>query len=347
MIRIGDRAVGRGEPCYVIAEAGVNHDGRLDQALRLVHAARAAGADAVKFQLFRAEDVATATAPKAAYQLDTTGRDGTQAQMLAGLELSDEEVGRVAEEADALGIDFLCTPYSERDVDVLAAIGVPAFKIASALIVEPRLLKHAARHGKPLLLATGMATLAEVDEAVRCVRAAGAPVALLQCTTAYPAPPAESNLRAIATLEQSFAVPVGFSDHTPGDAVAVAAVALGARLLEKHLTLDRALPGPDHRASFEPEELAALVRRVREAEQALGSTAKQPTATEQPNRESMRRSLVAAKDIAAGTTLAPEHVAAKRPGDGLAPRLFDLVVGARARVDLPRDSQLSLDQLEW
>lgn len=344
---IAGRRVGPGEPCYVIAEAGVNHDGDLDRALRLVHAAREAGADAVKFQLFRAADVAIATAPKAAYQLETTPGTESQAQMLAALELPDDAFARIAEEARAAGIDFLCSPYSERDVDVLDEIGVVAFKIASALIVELRLLAHAAGKGRPLIVATGMATLAEIDDAVRCVRAAGAPLALLQCTTEYPAPVAEANLRAMATLERAFGVPVGFSDHTVGDAAAVAAAALGASVLEKHLTLDRTLPGPDHRSSLEPDELAALVRRVREAEAALGSAEKQPTASERGNRERMRRSLVAATDIPAGTTLAPEHVALKRPGDGLPPRLLDQVVGSTARVDIAHDTPLALELLEW
>jgi N,N'-diacetyllegionaminate synthase len=343
MIEIGGRSVGPGMPCYVIAEAGVNHDGDVDRALALVHAAKDAGADAVKFQLFRADDLATATAPKARYQTETTGAGEPQAEMLRALELPDEAYVRVAEEARAAGIDFLCTPYSERDADVLAPL-VPAFKVASAFIVEPLFLAHLAALGKPILLSTGMATLAEIHDALAIVR--GADVILLQCTSEYPAPAADSNLRVMEALEREFGVVVGFSDHTEGDAASIAAVALGACVLEKHFTLDRTLPGPDHRASLEPAELAALVRQVREVEAALGSAEKKPTAAEVENRGRMRRSLVAAVDIPAGTRLTAAHVALKRPGDGMPPRMFDDVVGASARADIPRDTQLSSDLLE-
>jgi N,N'-diacetyllegionaminate synthase len=343
MIEIGGRSVGPGMPCYVIAEAGVNHDGDVDRALALVHAAKDAGADAVKFQLFRADDLATATAPKARYQTETTGAGEPQAEMLRALELPDEAYVRVAEEARAAGIDFLCTPYSERDADVLAPL-VPAFKVASAFIVEPLFLAHLAALGKPILLSTGMATLAEIHDALAIVR--GADVILLQCTSEYPAPAADANLRVMEALEREFGVVVGFSDHTEGDAASIAAVALGACVLEKHFTLDRTLPGPDHRASLEPAELAALVRQVREVEAALGSAEKKPTAAEVENRGRMRRSLVAAVDIPAGTRLTAAHVALKRPGDGMPPRMFDDVVGASARADIPRDTQLSSDLLE-
>ncbi|HEX5246686.1 MAG TPA: N-acetylneuraminate synthase family protein [Gaiellaceae bacterium] len=343
MIEIGGRSVGPGMPCYVIAEAGVNHDGDVDRALALVHAAKDAGADAVKFQLFRADDLATATAPKARYQTETTGAGEPQAEMLRALELPDEAYVRVAEEARAAGIDFLCTPYSERDADVLAPL-VPAFKVASAFIVEPLFLAHLAALGKPILLSTGMATIAEIHDALAIVR--GADVILLQCTSEYPAPAADANLRVMEALEREFGVVVGFSDHTEGDAASIAAVALGACVLEKHFTLDRTLPGPDHRASLEPAELAALVRQVREVEAALGSAEKKPTAAEVENRGRMRRSLVAAVDIPAGTRLTAAHVALKRPGDGMPPRMFDDVVGASARADIPRDTQLSSDLLE-
>lgn len=342
MIEIGRRRVGRGEPCYVIAEAGVNHDGDLDRALMLVQAARDAGADAVKFQLFRADDVATATAPKAEYQTRTTDAEEPQVEMLRALELPDGAFVRLAAEARSVGIDFLCTPYSERDAGVLAPL-VPAFKVASALLVEPRFLVHLASFGKPLLLSTGMATLDEVREALAPL---GGDVILLQCTTEYPAPVADANVRAMATLEREFAVPVGFSDHTTGDAAALAAVALGACVLEKHFTLDRTLPGPDHRASLEPDELAALIRDVREVEAALGSSEKRPTAIETENRARMRRSIVAAADIAAGATLAASHLALKRPGDGMPPRMLDDVIGKTTRVAIARDTQLSPDLFE-
>jgi N,N'-diacetyllegionaminate synthase len=343
MIEIGGRRVGPGQPCYLVAEAGVNHDGDLDRALMLVRAARDAGADAVKFQLFRADDLATATAPKAEYQTRTTGAEEPQAEMLRALELPDAAFARLADEARAVGVDFLCAPYSQRDADVLARL-VPAFKVASALLVEPRFLAHLASFGKPLLLSTGMATMDEIRDALEIVR--GHDVVLLQCTTEYPAAVADANVRAMATLEREFAVAVGFSDHTTGDTAALAAIALGACVLEKHFTLDRTLPGPDHSASLEPDELAALVRKVRDVEAALGSPDKRPTAGEIANRGRMRRSIVTAVDIPAGTTLTEAHLALKRPGDGLSPRMLDDVIGRTARVDIARDTQLSSDLFE-
>lgn len=343
-VSIGGRRVGPGLPCYVVAEAGVNHDGDLERAVALVHAAADAGADAVKFQLFRADDVATARAPKADYQRETTDPSRPQVEMLRALELPDDAFARLAREARTAGIDFLCTPYSERDADVLAALDPPAIKIASALAVEPRFLAHVARAGKPLIVSTGMATMEEIEEAMAVIRPA--PVILLQCTTEYPTAPQDANLRAMATLEEEFRVPVGFSDHTEGDSVALAAVALGACVLEKHFTLDRTQPGPDHRASLEPRELEDLVRAVRTVEAALGSPDKRPTATELRNREPMRRSLVAAVDIPAGTMLTEAHVTMKRPGDGMPPRLLGQVLGSTARVDISRDTQLSSELLD-
>ncbi len=345
LVRIGGRAVGSGTPCYVIAEAGVNHDGDLERAVALVSAAAAAGADAVKFQLFTAEEVASGRARKAGYQLETTEGDDTQRAMLAALELPREAFGTLKRAADDAGVDFVCTCYSPAEVDYLVELGVDALKFASAQIVELPLIAHAAARGKPLLISTGMATLAETADAVTA--SAGAEVVLLQCTTSYPAPIGETNIRAMDTLAEAFDVPVGFSDHTLGDVAAIAAVARGAAVVEKHLTHDRAAPGPDHRTSLEPDQFADFVRRVRETEAALGSPAKEPAPSERPNLAVMRRSLFAAIDIPAGTTISQEHVAVRRPDTGLPPRLLPQVIGATARDDIAADTPLTRASLRW
>jgi N,N'-diacetyllegionaminate synthase len=333
--------------CTIVAEAGVNHDGDFGRAVRLVEAAAEAGADVVKFQLFRAEEVASELAPKAGYQLRTTGEKGSQVEMLRGLELPPEAFPKLLEEARRRNLGFLATCYAEDELDLLDEAGVEAFKFASAQIVELPLLTHAARKGKPLIVSTGMATTAEIEEALDAIGAAGdPPVVLLQCTTNYPSRVEEANLRAIATLRERFGVPIGYSDHTDGDAAAVAAAALGAVLLEKHLTLDRSLPGPDHAASLDPAQFAALVRRVREAEAALGSAEKEPALGEAENAYTMRRSLFAIADIAAGSAIRQEQIGMRRPFAGLHPRLLPEIVGATARVDIAAGTPLTRDLLQ-
>jgi sialic acid synthase SpsE len=344
-VRIGGRRVAPGEPCYVIAEAGVNHDGDLNRGIALVAAAAAAGADAVKFQLFKANEVASGAAPKAGYQFETTGADESQLAMLAALELPLDAFAALKRAADDKGIDFICAAYSAAEIDFLVRIEVAALKFASALIVELPLIAHAATQGKPLLISTGMATLAETAEAVAA--AAGADVVLLQCTTSYPAPIEEANLRTIDTLVSAFDIPVGFSDHTLADVAGPAAVARGAVMVEKHLTYDRTASGPDHRTSLEPDEFGDFVRRIRATEAALGSPVKEPTPSERQNLPVMRRSLFAATDIAAGTTIASRHVAVLRPDVGLPPRLLPQVIGAMAREDIAADTPLTLRSLLW
>jgi len=330
--------------CTVVAEAGVNHNGDAGLALRLVEAAADAGADVVKFQLFRAEEVASAAAPKAGYQLRTTDEGQSQLDMLRALELELDAFPRLIEAARAHGIGFLCTCYAADELDFLDEAGVEAFKFASAQIVELPLLVHAAAKGKPLVVSTGMATTDEIAEALAAIGDA-APVVLLQCTTNYPSRVDEANLRTIPALRREFGVPVGYSDHTEGDAAAVAAVALGAVMVEKHLTLDRTMAGPDHAASLDPRQFRSMVQRIREAEAALGEPGKRPTPGELENAFVMRRSLFAAVDIAAGTTIEAEHLALRRPFSGLHPRLFSEVVGATARVDISADTPLARELL--
>lgn len=341
---IGDAALGPDHPCYVIAEAGVNHDGNLEIARSLVHAAREAGADAVKFQLFRGAEVASASAPKAEYQLAVTDPAESQRAMLEALELPDTAFAELANEAARAGIDFLCTAYSEHALDVLEAIGVPAFKFASAQIVELPLIAHAAAKGRTLLISTGMATLDEIAEALEAAKGGGdPPVVLLQCTTDYPSVLEDANTRTIPALAERFGVPVGYSDHTIGDVAAVAAVACGAVLIEKHLTLDRSRPGPDHSSSLEPDEFASLLHRIRETEAALGSDVKEPTPHERANTFGMRRSLFAAEDIPAGTLIERRHVTLRRPASGLHPRELGQILGGRAAVDIAADTPLTAD----
>ena len=333
-VELAGRGIGGGEPPFVIAEAGVNHNGSPELALRLVEAAAGAGADAVKFQTFSADAVAVADAPQAAYQ-----REGAQAasqvDTLRRLELPADALRACASRAAELGIIFLSTPFDVASARLLVDLGVPAFKVGSGDLTNLVLLRAVAAHGLPVLLSTGMGTLDEVDAAVADLHAHGDPaLVLLHCTSAYPAATDDANLRAMATLRDRFHVPVGYSDHTPGAAVAVAAAALGAAVVEKHLTLDRGLPGPDHAASLDPDAFAAMVAGVRDAHAALGDGAKQPRAAEADVRRVARRSLVATRAVREGERLAAADLDAMRPEGGVSPLRLDEVIGRRAARDL-------------
>lgn len=345
-VRIDGFDVGPGRPCFIIAEAGVNHNGELSRAKQLVDVALAAGADAVKFQTFKAERLATASAPKAAYQLHTTNRDESQREMLCRLELSEDAHKALWVYCQQVGIGFLSTPFDEDSADMLAQLGVPAFKISSGDLTNTPLLLHVARKGKPVILSTGMATLAEVEAAARAIRAVNhAGLILLQCVSNYPADPADANLRAMHTMAQAFQVPVGYSDHTPGLTVSLAAVALGACVIEKHFTLDRTLPGPDHQTSLEPGELRALVREIRTVEASLGHGRKEPVPSEAETASVARKSLVAAQDIPAGRRLTETLIAVRRPGTGLLPSMLPLLVGRTAVRDIPADTVLTQEMV--
>ena len=337
----------------LIAEAGVNHNGSLDMALRLVDAAHAAGADAVKFQTFRAEDLALPGAATAAYQQGATG-ETNQFAMLRRLELDAAQHQRIAAHCAQRGIEFLSTPFSEEAVDLLVGLGVKRLKLSSGELVNRPLLEKATATGLPLLLSTGMATLDEVQQAVGWVRAAwaqrGVPpqrqaLTLLHCTSAYPAPDAALNLRAIVTLQHATGLPVGYSDHSLGNVAALAAAALGARVIEKHLTLDRALPGPDHQASSEPAEFAALARDLRRLQDMLGDGVKAPRTNELDVRTVARRSVVLAHDLPAGTVLRREHLLLRRPQNGIAAADLDAVVGRTLRADTAALRALQWDDL--
>lgn len=347
MISLGQRQIGPGAPCFVIAEVGVNHDGLIDDALRLIDEAAAAGVDAVKFQSFRAERLVTAQAAKAAYQRETTGEAGSQLEMLRRLELSfaDHEVLR--DRCQERGVIFLSTPFDEQSAEELCQLGVPALKVSSGDLTSLPFLEHLVELGLPLILSTGMGDLSEVEAAVAAVRGRGLrELVLLHCVSSYPAAAEEVNLRAMETLAEVFDVPVGYSDHTLGIEVALAAVALGACVVEKHFTLDRTRPGPDHRASIEPDELAALVAGVRRVELALGHGRKERAPSEQDVAAVARRSLVAAVDVAAGTVLTGEMIALRRPGTGLLPSALSEVIGRRAAVELSAGALLRWEELE-
>ncbi len=317
------------EGCRIIAEAGVNHNGDPAMALRLIDAAAQAGADAVKFQLFATDRLVTAEAPRAEYQAANTGSDHSQAAMLRELELPGLAWPRLVAHAAARGIEFLCTPFDLASVELLEKLGVKAYKIGSGDLTYHDLLRRVARTGKPMFLSTGMATLTEVQAAVHAVRHEhpACDLRLLHCVSSYPASPADMNLRAMATMRQALRAPVGLSDHTLGIEVALAAAALGACVIEKHLTLDPTMPGPDHRASLTPAAFEAMVRGVRAVESALGDGEKEPRASELSVRALVRRSLVAARDLPAGATLSGEDVIALRPAGGVDPNDLSRVVG--------------------
>lgn len=334
-LSIGPWKIGPKQPCFVIAEAGVNHNGNLDMAFRLVDAALQAEANAVKFQIFISEQVVSATAPKAAYQREATGGTESQLEMVKKLELPPHVFKEIQSYCQSVGILFLSTPFEETSADVLESLGVPAFKIPSGEITNFPFLKHVARKHRPMIVSTGMADLEEVRDAVEVIRNCGnADLILLHCVSNYPAKPANVNLRAMKTLADTFSVPVGFSDHTVGLEIALAAAALGASVIEKHLTLDKTLAGPDHRASLEPEEFAAMVRGIRSVESALGDGRKRPSPDELDTAAVARKSLVSTRSMSQGTILSKDDIAIRRPGTGLAPALRLELVGRRLSRDV-------------
>jgi N-acetylneuraminate synthase len=334
-------------PCFIVAEVGVNHNGSAELARDLVLAAADTGADAVKFQTFRPEALVTGSAPRALYQQAADARPLSQRAMLEALTLADTEFGRLQALCVERGLGFLSTPFDSQSLQLLVELGVPQIKIGSGDLTNLPFLCEVGATGLPVILSTGMSAMDEVADAVTALRRSGCQsLALLHCVSCYPAAVSDANLRAMDTLAARFRVPVGFSDHTPGQDTAVAAVARGARILEKHLTLDHGLPGPDHRASLEPAAFAALVTSVRKVESALGTGIKEPVAAEAEVRAVARRSLVAGRDLPAGSLIAVSDLAVKRPGTGLPPGSMDRVVGRRLRIDVRRDTLLSLEMLD-
>lgn len=346
--RIGERPVGPGHPCYVIAEAGSNHNRDRTTAMRLIDVAAEAGADAVKFQTYTAEGLYSRHTPDMSY-LKEKGLVGDREsvwELIKRVEIPWEWHEDLAGHAREAGITFLSTPFEEAAVDLLDEIGIPAFKIASYEVNHLPLIAHAARTGKPLLISTGMASLGDIERALDTAAEAGATdVLLMHCAVNYPPRFDDLNLRAIGTLRSAFQVPIGWSDHTLGHSADVVAVALGACAIEKHYTLSRDQPGPDHPFALEPDELTAMVLAIREAEAALGSTVKRVTDAEAEMFRLGRRSIVAARDVAAGAMLTREDLAVKRPGFGIPVHAIDEVVGRHVAHDVERDQVLQWDDL--
>ena len=329
----------------IIAEAGVNHNGDLEMARQLVAAAAAAGADIVKFQTFSARKLVTSGAAKAAYQIATTGNQEGQLDMIRKLELSRQDHEVLIDECRRHGIRFFSTAFDNDSFDMLMDLGLDQVKIPSGELTNLPLLRHMTRHGLPVMLSTGMATLGEVEAALEVIERNGTPrqlITVLHCTTEYPAPMEDVNLRAILSMNAAFGVEVGYSDHTPGIEIPVAAVALGATIIEKHFTLDCNLPGPDHKASLEPDRFKAMVDAIRNVETALGDGIKRPSASELKNKPIARKSLVAARHIRAGERFSAENLTAKRPGTGISPMQWDEVIGRVAVRDFQTDELIDL-----
>lgn len=337
-IKIQNKHIGEDESTFIIAEAGINHNGNIELAKKLVDVAVKAGADAIKFQTFRAENVVTRDAPKANYQVRNTKSNESQYDMIKKLELSEDEFKELYKYAKRRRIIFLSTPFDFGSVDFLEELGVPAFKVSSSDLTNLPLLEYIAQKGKPIILSTGMGTLGEIEEAINTIKKAeNEDIILLHCITSYPSKFESLNLRAIKTLKWAFKLPVGFSDHSLGIYAPIAAVALGAVVIEKHFTLDKNLPGPDHKASLDPNELKEMVNAIRLIEKALGNGIKRPTPEEEEIKKVARRSIVAKIDIPKGTILTEDKITFKRPMTGLPPKYYKEIIGKRARRDIRAD----------
>lgn len=329
----------------IIAEAGVNHNGDIEMAKKLVAEAAKAGADLVKFQSFITSKSISADAPKANYQKEATDPSESQYEMVRKLELSSEDHEALISECQRHEIGFFSTAFDTESFDLLVNLGLNWVKVPSGEITNLPFLRYISRLGKPLLLSTGMANLGDIEAALNVIEQAGTPrdlITILHCTTEYPAPMAEVNLRAMENIGRAFGVNVGYSDHTLGIEVAIAAVALGATVIEKHFTLDCNLPGPDHRASLEPAQFKAMVDGIRNIENALGDGIKRPSESELRNKLIARKSLVAARAITAGELFSAENLCAKRPGTGISPMRWDEVMGQPAPRDFAEDELITL-----
>jgi len=342
-----NRKISSGSDCFIIAEVGVNHNGDMQLARELVRAAASTGADAVKFQTFKSEYLVSKAAPKAEYQKKTSAADESQYEMLRRLELSEEAHHELKELCRENGIIFLSTPFDDASVELLARLDVTAFKLSSGEVTNLPFLKNVASHGKPVILSTGMAYLDEVRAAVDAIKATGNDqLILLHCVSNYPADPADANLKAIQSLAEHFSLPVGFSDHTPGIVVAPAAVALGACVIEKHLTLSCDLPGPDHRASLEPGDFKAMVQAIRTVESALGDGVKRPVQAELVNIPIGRKSLHWSKSLRSGSFVRPEDLSALRPGNGISPAELESLLNKRLARDVSQGEMVCRDDFE-
>lgn len=333
---------------YIIAEAGVNHNGDINIALDLIDKAKECGADCIKFQTFKANQIVTASSPKANYQLEVTSKNESQFEMLKKLELDYDDYIRLIRRCKENKIDFLSTPYNFEDVDFLVSLGVEGFKIASGQLTELPFLKYAAKQNKKMIISTGMATMADVFNAVEVIRETGNnDIVVLQCTTNYPSKVDDANLFAMNSIAMACKVEVGYSDHTESNYACYASVALGAKIVEKHFTLDRTFEGPDHSSSLNPTELAELVVGIREVEKALGTGLKLPTESEKKNVYGMKRSLVSLIDLPSGTIIERHHIGFKRPANGLPPNMYKNILGKKIAKPMLSDEAFQYDNIEW
>lgn len=341
-IKIAGKNVSYQDPVFIIAEAGVNHNGDLKTALKLVDAAAESGADCVKFQTFKAEDVTTKQAPLARYQKNNLGKGTRQLSVIKKLELTAGDHKKIISRCREKNIIFMSTPHGGfASVDLLRKLGVPAFKIASGDITNLPLLAYVARLKKPIILGAGMATMPEIKEAIQYIKKNGNnKIVVLHCTTDYPCAPENANLRALKGLMEELGVLVGYSDHTLGAQTAIMAATLGACVIEKHFTLNKKMPGLDHKASLEPGELKDLIASVRKVEIIMGNKTKKPTDVEKQYMPLVRKSLVAKTDIKKGEIFSAENIAIKRPGTGLKPSFYDKILGRKSKRDIKADSLL-------
>ena len=334
-----DRYIGGEEPCFIIAEAGINHNGSVDLAKELIAVAKDAGADAVKFQTFTTDGLLSKNivVPK------HVGSRESLFETIKELELSEEEHYELSEYCNQKGIIFMSTPLDIKSVDLLDDIGVPVFKIASCDLDNLPLLKYIAKKRRPIILSTGMGTISEVGEAVEVIQSNGNDdMILLHCVSAYPPKAEDVNLRAINTLRDAFKLPVGYSDHTIGITIPLAAVAMGAKVIEKHFTLDKTMEGPDHAVSADPVDLKSLVSGIRELEKSFGTGVKAPSKDEIEMKKAFRKSIVAALNIKKGETITPKMLSIKRPGRGISPKYFDFIVGKTAKMDIKSDDLITM-----
>jgi len=345
-VKIGNKFVGEGEPVFIVAEAGSNHDGKLEQAKQLIDVAANSGADAIKFQTFLADKIVAKTGPKAGYMKKISEKESMY-EIFKQIELPREWHRELAEYASKKSLIFLSSPFDEEAVDLLDELGVPAFKVASGEITNFPLIKYMARKGKPLIVSTGAATMNEVEEAVSVIRKTrNKKIVLLHCVANYPAAPEDANLLAMNALKQKFRLPVGYSDHTLEIAAPLAAVALGAVMIEKHFTLSRKLPGPDHFYAIEPNELKVMVDSIRAVEKMRGKPIKKPAKAELEIRKLARRSIFAKVDIPAGATIKKEMLVILRPAVGLAPKYFGKIIGKRAKADIKQYEPITWNKIK-
>lgn len=332
---------------YIIAEAGVNHNGNLDLALKLVEEAKKAKVDCVKFQTFKASNLVTQNAPKADYQLKVTDKSESQFKMLSSLELKKSDYKKLIKYCSELKIDFMSTPYNKEDVDYLFDLGVKSFKIASGQLTEIPFLKYVASFGLPIYLSTGMSYLSDIILAVEIIKKIdpNLPLTILQCTTNYPSKIEDANINVLETLKIIPNILIGYSDHVQNNFACYAAIAKGAKVIEKHFTLDKKMKGPDHSSSLDPKGFSELVKGIREIEKSLGSPIKQPTESEKLNINGMKRSLVYSKSISKGEILNEEHFAYKRPFNGISPNLETYFLGKKLKQNVTLDELVAFEHI--